>query len=424
MTQPLSTLRYGSDSAQLEACQTKIRNVFVLMLENRSFDHLFAYSGIADIRCATPQNANAIGDVPYPSGPGAPDPLSTDPGHEFQDVLLQLTGSTTPYPAGGPYPPITNGGFAASYASSTSEGAVPHSDHVEDIMLGVDTARQVPALFTLATRFALCDHWYSALPGPTWPNRYFLHGASSSGLDDSPTSAQIALWTAGEGFRYANGSIFDQLGAQRFRIYHDETGPALGCLPQVTSIQGVHFLEAGNLDHLAEDLADPGGYPYAYTFIEPSYGDVAATTYAGGSSQHPQDQLAGGDALVRRIYETLRQSPVWRQSMLIITYDEHGGFYDSVPPGPVVPPGDVPPDSLSRHGFDFSVRGVRVPAVVVSPWIADGVVDSTEYDHTSVLATLECLFDLAPLTARDAAANDLLHLLGDRCREDCPELAP
>ena len=423
MTPPLSTLRYGQTPDVLATLQSKVRHVFVLMLENRSFDHLFGYSGIPGIRCATPADVNLVGAASYPSGPAAPDPISSDPGHEFNDVLLQLTGSSSPYAAGRPYPPITNGGFAASYATSTSEGAVPAPARIGDIMLGVDTPNELPALLTLATQFALCDHWFSALPGPTWPNRFFVHGASSSGLDDSPTEAELALWNIGEGFRYANGSIFDQLGSQRYRIYHDETGPDLGCIPQVTSIQGVHFLEAGNLDHFAEDLADPQGYPYAYTFIEPAYGDIAGRSYQGGSSQHPMDRLGGGDALVRRVYQALKQSPLWASSLLIITYDEHGGFYDSVPPGPVTPPGDSPPDALGRHGFDFSVRGVRVPAVIVSPWIAKGVVDSTVYDHTSVLATLECLFDLPALTARDAAANDLLHLLGDELRADCPELA-
>ena len=421
MAEPLSTRRYGQTPQTLAAIQSRIRNVFVLMLENRSFDHMFAYSGIPGIRCATAQDTNLVGTTRYPSAPGAPDPMSSDPGHEFKDVLYQLTGTTDPYVPGQAYPPVTNSGFAACYASSTSEGSPPDHGHVGDIMLGVDTPSQAPALYTLATRFALCDHWFAALPGPTWPNRYFLHGASSSGLDDSPTDVELGLWTMGEGFRYANGSIFDQLGAGRYRIYHDETGPELGCVPQVTSIRGVHFLDCGNLDHLAEDLNAPDGYPYAYTFIEPSYGDIAASTYKGGTSQHPMDLLSGGDGLVRRVYQQIRQSPVWPHSLLIITYDEHGGFYDSVPPGRAVPPGDSQPESASRQGFDFSVRGVRVPAVVVSPWIAAGVVDHTEYDHTSVLATLECLFELPALTARDALANDLLHLIGDQLRDDCPE---
>ena len=184
----------------------------------------------------------------------------------------------------------------------------------------------------------------------------------------------------------------------------------------------MHYLDAGNLDHLQQDLADSGGYPYAYTFIEPSYGDISSNTYQGGSSQHPMDGLAAGDALVRRVYQLIRQSPVWQQSLLIIAYDEHGGFYDSVAPGAAPPPGDAPPFKVNQHGFDFSVFGVRVPAVVVSPWIAQGVVDSKVYDHSSVLATLECLFELPALTARDAQANDLLHLITDQCRSDCPEL--
>lgn len=433
-----SDARYGRAPEKLAAIKEKIKHVFVLMLENRSFDHMFGCSKIPGIQVAGVDSNNPwIGQPSVQFSGGAPDPMSTDPGHEFLDVLYQLTRpvnqSVLPDPGhpaglpgrGMPYPPRTNLGFVENYATTTTEGPVPDPSRVPDIMKGIDTEHQAPALYELAIEFVICDHWFSSLPGPTWPNRYFLHGASSSGLDDSPTPRQVELWEGPGYFRYQNGSIFDQL-AGKWRIYHDESGPLLGRLPQVTSIENVHYLDAGSIEHFEEDLKDDDGYPYAYTFIEPSYGEIRGTpaTYEGGSSQHPQDGLKAGDDLVRHVYQLIRQSKVWDNSLLIITYDEHGGFYDSVKPGAAIPPGDTPPDLLNQHGFDFSVLGVRVPAILVSPWVQKGKVDSTQYDHSSVPATLQTLFGLPALTARDAAANDLLHLIQDNYRSDCPLSLP
>ncbi len=168
---------------------------------------------------------------------------------------------------------------------------------------------------------------------------------------------------------------------------------------------------------LAADLQRP--YPYRYTFIEPNYGDSADSTFEGGSSQHPMDNASSGDALIGYIYSTLTNFPLWASSVLIITYDEHGGFYDHVvPPGNATAPGDAinpvmlpPNDSGLYKPFDFQQLGVRVPAIIVSPLIAGGPqIDHTIYDHTSVLATIETILGLSNLTARDAAASALTHL--------------
>jgi phospholipase C len=409
---------------------SKITNVFLLMLENRSFDNVFGQSGIPGITHATPADSNTYQDVTYPVGSPAPTSMPTDPGHEFQDVFKQLGGPHANYPSGGPYPNINLSGFAANYATSITEGPAPASADIGKIMLGFDTRAQLCVLYQLATEFALCDHWFSSLPGPTWPNRFFVHGASSAGLDHSPTKGQMAGWeTPGFGFTYPRGSVFDAVSAAglTWRIYNDDTdaysddpqdGSVFGAIPQVSALKGITLLDANSLTGFAADLQRP--YTCEYTFIEPNYGDITSS-YRGGSSQHPMDDVYGGEGLIKAVYEAIRNSPVWDTSLLIITYDEHGGFYDSVAPPAATPPDDGSPGTYNQFGFTFGQLGVRVPAVVVSPWIAAHTVDHTVYDHSSVPATIERLFGLPALTARDAAANDVTPLFTEaRPRTDAP----
>lgn len=406
-----------------------IRNVFVLMLENHSFDNIFGQSGISGIAHATSANYNTANGTDYHVANSAPVAMVSDPGHEFQDVVAQLAGANASYPSGGPYPAINNSGFAANYATSTTEGPAPPAGNVGDIMKGFNTATQLPVIYQLATEFAVCDHWFSSLPGPTWPNRFFVHGASSAGLDHSPTTAEMLLWDTVDGFSYPHGSIYDRLmsAGKTWRIYNDDTnaysdhpnqGSAVGKVPQVAALKGISLSTVRSLTRFAADLQTD--YAVEYTFIEPNYGNAMNGTYAGGSSQHPMDDVYGGEALIKAVYEAIRNSPVWNSSMLIITYDEHGGFYDSVLPGPAVTPNDGSSSTYTKFGFQFDRLGVRVPAVIVSPWVARGVVDTTVYDHTSILATLGKLFNFSSLTARDAAANDLLHLVQTSSRTDTP----
>nr|WP_206668184.1 alkaline phosphatase family protein [Pseudomonas caspiana] len=415
----------GCDNGMTKlAPSAPITHVFVLMLENHSFDNIFAMSELSGVKVATLDDYNTYNNERYYVQNSAPLSLPTDPGHEFADVVQQLTGLTTSLPYGASYPPINNSGFVSSYATSTSESPnPPHPDQVIDIMSCFDTRYQLPAIYNLAAQFAICDHWYSSMPGPTWPNRFFLHGASSSGFDDSPTTAQMAGWEI-NGFKYPNGSIFQRLKGANipYRIYHDaqanglslysdapNNGSRLGAIPQVSALSGVSMLDVNSLASLSNDLQGP--YPYCYTFIEPHYGNLANGTYAGGSSQHPMDDVYGGEHMLNAVYSAIRSSPYWNTSLLLVIYDEHGGFYDSVTPGEIPAPADNPAYGYNTHGFNFTTAGVRVPAVIASPLIAPGTVDSTPYDHASVPALLERLWGLPPLTQRDAQANTPLHLL-------------
>ncbi len=397
-----------------------IQHVFVLMMENHSFDNMLALSGIPGIIAATTSNSNAYNGTTYSVQGNAPGSMPTDPGHEFTDVVEQLAGQGASYPPQGQYPPINNSGFAANYATTTSEGPAPPAADIGEVMMSFDTPSQLPVLFELASQFVVCDQWFASLPGPTWPNRFFLHGASSNGLDHSPSNAEIAEWESVDGFRYPNGSIFDAMTARNitWRLYHDTSGPIEGSVSQVSAIHNIQLWDIHDLSAFQSDVQS-GSYPYQYTFIEPNYGDLVNGSYDGGSSQHPMDGVTNGEALIAKVYESIRNSPLWMSSMLIVTYDEHGGFYDHFAPGPAQPPDDGG-NKYNEFGFTFAQYGVRVPAVIVSP-LLPSYVDHTAYDHASVLASLEWLFGMPPLTSRDAKANTIHGMIPSTApRTDCP----
>jgi phospholipase C len=374
-----------------------IEHIFVLMLENRSFDHMLGFSAIEGIDAVTGQPTRINGltgsesNSSVPVKPGADARMPTDPDHEFENVVTQLCGKGAVYPPGGPYPAINNSGFVTSYLASGGADA-------QEVMKCY-TPAQLPVLNALAREFVVCDNWFAPLPGPTWPNRMFVHAASSGGLDHSPSVAEIADWESLNGFRFPNGTIFDRLNAKsiRRRLYGDDD------FPLVAALKGIHLSDIRHYSLFAGDLQQPG-YADRYIFIEPSY-DVL-NKYRNGNSQHPLGDVTHGEALIKRTYEAIRNSPVWESSLLIITWDEHGGFYDHVRPGAAIPPADHA-SGHNQHNFQFDVHGVRVPAIVVSPLIPRNVVDHRVYDHSSIPATVESVFGLPPLTERDRHAFHL-----------------
>lgn len=404
----------------------QIQNIFVLMLENRSFDHMLGFSAIAgtDAETGQPTTLNGLTGTefngylgqPYRVSPNAVDPMPVDPGHEFQDVLEQLCGTNAVYPSGGgPYPAINNSGFVGDYARSPSpnEGNAP-GDYGRIMACFPPTA--LPVLKALAKNFALCDRWHASLPGPTLPNRLFALAASSAGLDHSPSTGELTTWETVDGLEFANGTIFDALTRNNgWRIYSG------GEFPLAAVLKGIEFGDALPFADFAEDVA-AANYPWRFTWIEPDYGDFIQGTYAGGTSQHPRDGIAGGEGLIKAVYEAIRGSPHWESSILIVTWDEHGGFYDHVAPPAAVPPGDTAPGSkYNQYGFGFDRYGVRVPAVVVSPYIPANTIDHRLYDHSSIPKTVEAAFGLTSLTNRDKAALSVLSLLTlTQARTDTP----
>jgi len=332
---------------------SQTQHVFVLMLENRSFDHMLGFSGLTGTDASTglPTRINGLSGVEsntfndrvFAVSQGALDRMPTDPGHEFSNVLLQLCGQGASYSPGGAYPAINNSGYVASYVGSGGDSS-------PGVLMNCYSPAQLPVLHALAAEFAVCDNWHASMPGPTWPNRMFVHAASSSGLDHSPSIAEIAEWEALAGFSFANGTIFDVLqkkGITR-RLYGGDD------FPMVSALKGIRLDDIHHYSQFAGDLSQ-ATYPFTYVFIEPSY-DVA-NDYRDGTSQHPLADVNRGEALIKSTYEAIRGSAFWESSLLLITWDEHGGFYDHAIPQDAVDPGDTGYSERSpSFGSNFSTN--------------------------------------------------------------------
>jgi phospholipase C len=381
---------------------TQINHIVVLMLENRSFDHMLGFL-YADSGNKAPSGSafdGLTGTESNPDSTGKAVPVykiksttsnayfmpGADPGEGYTATNSQLFNTTT-----APVPPTaSNNGFVTDYAynlgwqSKESGWSILPGTVATDIM-GMFTPAMLPVLSGLARGFAVCDQWFSSAPTETLPNRAFACAGTSQGHMDDKTKTFTAP------------SIFGALTKKNldWRIYGYDAEPLTRMtFPDTTNAPETHF----GLFTDFQAAAAAGTLP-PFTFLEPSW-------EATGNSQHPNYNVALGEQLIHDVYYALRNGPGWNQTLLIITYDEHGGCYDHVPP----PTNAVPPDNdAGEYGFDFKRFGLRVPTVLVSPLIAAGTVfrvaaNSTPLDHTSILKTVEQRWGLPALTARDAAA--------------------
>ena len=372
-----------------------LKHIVVLMMENRSFDHMLGFAGTPDWaidgltgneanRDSTGEIARVSNDARY-SGDFTP-----DPGHALFDTLTQLYGDAkTPVSQN----PAMNG-FILSY-----EGKTHNPSNAQRIMRCFSPGK-VPVLTELARQFAVCDRWFSSVPGPTFPNRAFAHGATSIGRVDMDVD-----WHG------MSKTIYELLAENNVdsRIYYHDSTMAM-------TFKGL--MNQGRYFGLFEDFlsdCDKNRLP-AYSFIEPRYAngeDPLNNTFFSASDQHPDHNVEQGEILIRDVFNAIWKKQAVREStLLVVVYDEHGGLYDHVSPPPTVNPdnknwpGD--PNSLDPQ-FDFTRLGVRVPAILVSPYIQAGGIDHTLYDHSSIIATA-CKLLLknvagASLTNRDRNAN-------------------
>ncbi|HEY8046776.1 MAG TPA: alkaline phosphatase family protein [Streptosporangiaceae bacterium] len=382
---------------------SSVEHIVVLMLENRSFDHMlgFLYSGTGNVSPAGQPFEGLTGSESNPASsgppftvfriePGTPNAYympGADPGEGYMATNDQLFGSDTA-PASSATPPSNDGfikDFAYTLGWQAREGrSIVPGTTAQDIM-GCFTPEALPVLSGLARGYAVCDHWFSSAPTETMPNRAFACAGTSQGHMDDKTHT------------FTSPSIFGLLDShgQSWAIYGYDAQPLTKAT--FTDISGAAASHFGVFTDFTAAAA-AGTLP-AFTFLEPSWSST-------GNSQHPNYDVALGEQFIHDVYEALRGGPAWAQTLLVITYDEHGGCYDHVPP----PAGATPPDhDAGEFGFDFTRFGVRVPAVLVSPLIAPGTVfrvpaGSTPLDHTSIPKTVQQRWGLPSLTARDAAA--------------------
>jgi phospholipase C len=374
-----------------------VRHVIVLALENRSFDHMLgacqaAKPDIDGTPPGAPPRTNQFAGQTYQQQDGAARVLVSDPRHETPHVLVQLK----PDAAGNP-----NSGFVEDYATSYPMLGV----HDRQEVMRYHARGALPALQALAENFTVCDQWFASVPGPTWTNRLFLMSGTSLGRVGMPSGVMdLNLhW-------YDQATIFDQLNesSRDWAIYYGDTPLSLVLTHQWDPRNVARYKP---MSRFFTDVADPeeGNFPH-FVFIEPAYLEP------GANDDHPSHDVLAGEALIASVYNALRANePLWNATLLVILFDEHGGFYDHV-----APPAAVPPDRHQEE-YTFDRYGVRVPALLVSPYAANTVFKQ-QLDHTSLLKYLIDKWRLGPLGQRAAQANTFAGALHGPARTDTPQM--
>jgi phospholipase C len=376
-------------------------HIVVLMLENRSFDHLFGYLGVGDgVPNAGLTNFLKPGDTgsqAFSTQKGGDFvAIGQGPSHSLKETNMQLFGKTKPTSAQQAQTPSLDG-FVASFRTALAYDLKrqPTTTELQQAMNCFDPV-QLPVLSTLAKSFVLCDRWFADVPGPTMPNRAFVHAATSQGY----------TWNANWKPTFTCKTLYDRINAdsaKTWRVYSHDEDDVHELYPELDKDASNHVQFEGNFsaDVAADRLA-------SYSFITPAF---------IGSPQHPVNSMHApadvrpAEKLVADIYGALSASPdVWKKTLLIIVFDEHGGYVDHVPP-----PATVSPDGIAGRmdkpflvPFDFKRLGLRVPAILVSPWFKAGV-DSTVYSHSTIPGSVIEAFNLPGgfLTERDRQANKL-----------------
>jgi phospholipase C len=344
----------GSDPAESRAqalgaaaVLKEIDTFVVLCMENRSYDHLLgarALEGLGGdgLQPGMKNRTRSGADLfVHPLQTFTPD----DPPHTWSAVAAQINGGAMD-------------GFVAA-----------HSGAGQADVMGYHVRSQVPVTWSLADEFVSCDRWFCSVPGPTWPNRLYLHGATSHGNTwNLPAFGFTPIFQR-----------LDPLGLTHRNYYSDVPWAAGGYF----KVSGFAGIERYFLDAAAGTLPN-------FSVIDPHFFG------AGANDDHPSHDVRLGQALIGSIYAALAKSPQWQRSLLVITYDEHGGFFDH-----------VAPPSVSDSRAKFRQLGVRVPALVAGPYVPRGKVVSTLFEHTSVISTLTERFALDPLNDRARATAAL-----------------
>ncbi|XP_043715292.1 non-specific phospholipase C4-like [Telopea speciosissima] len=396
-----------------------IKTVVVLVQENRSFDHMLGW-----MKSLNPEINGVIGNESNPLSTTDPNSkriyfgnkseyVDPDPGHSFQEIYEQVFGVAWSESNSGQKLTPTMEGFAMQ-AEEKEKGTS------ETVMNGF-RPDAVPVYKELVSEFAVCDRWFASNPASTQPNRLFVHSGTSHGLTSNNNKILI------EGL--PQKTIFDSLDEAGFSfgIYY-QYPPATLFYRNLRKLKYIGKFHQFDLEF--KNHCKHGKLPN-YVVVEQRYFDLKILP---GNDDHPSHDVSEGQKFVKEVYEALRSSPQWNEMLFIITYDEHGGFYDHVP----TPTGVPSPDGIvgsAPYNFQFDRLGVRVPAIFISPWIEKGTVihgpssgpyPTSEFEHSSIPATVKKIFNLKDfLTKRDAWAGTFETVLTlETPRTDCPVTLP
>ncbi len=337
-------------------------HVVVLMMENRSFDHYFSRLpavGVTDVDVATDADFN----------PDPTPPLTLV--HRFHETRYCVEDVVHDWAA-----------VHLQWNDGAMDGFVTTNNPGGARAMGYYTEVDLPYYYWLAQTFAISDRHFCSLLGPTWPNRFFFYGATSWGRTRTPDLPPIGAL-----------EILDRMDAagRSFKIYRD------GLTSFAIALEPLAYVGSPMSDFDA-DVAS-GNVPHL-SIIDPNF------LGSGQNDEHPPTNMQLGQEFSAHVISTLMSNPsVWQRTVLFITYDEHGGFYDHVPPPPACEPDDQrPPD------WAFDRLGVRIPLIVVSPFAKTGYVSHIVSDLTSVTRFIENRFELGAMTRRDANAWPLLDM--------------
>jgi len=385
----------------------EIEHVVVLMMENHSYDNLLGMLGREKGQYPRGDGFAIAGDgVPTASNPYA----DGTPQRAFRmPTTCQLDGK----------PSQEWEQSHIQYANGRCDGFVISQSG--PVAMGYWTGEDLPFTYDLATRFPIGDRWFSSLLGQTDPNRRYLIAATSTGMTDDIGASIGGLLPDVSYVLPLGGTIFNSLSAAGISWIDYYTtfpsGTTAELYPVFDTLSSLQYAKP-----IAQFFTDAAaGTLPSFSLVDPDYDT---------QSQEDPQNIVVGEAFLGRVVEAVGGSPAWRKTMLVITYDEHGGYYDHVPPpvalapdglGPIVQPGESTYDGFTRYGF-------RVPAIVVSPYAKRDYISHLIYDHTAILAFLERKWNLPALTYRDANANDLTDFLDlgamARGQPTFPELAP
>ena len=376
---------------------SKIEHVVVLMLENRSFDHMLGYlsleGGRADIDGLKAGMKNSYGGTDYQI-------------HRLEQTKVPSEKWDPNHSAKATDHQIGNGvmdGFAASYAETLKGRGVADPD--PGLVMGYFGAEQVPVYDHLAAHFCVCDAWHSSVPGATWPNRLYAVSGSADGSRDDRPHHEPPIYDKASFIRHLDAAGVDwrwysyDIGSLRavdvgeYGLGHHEHFRWVDRLKLgvKTKAEELPFIDEDSPSFIEEARA--GTLP-PFSWIDPNFKDMNLVG-SPSSDDHPPSDVKDGQELIFLVYNALASNPeVWEKCMLIVVYDEHGGFYDHIPP----------PEAPDEDPKNFGRYGVRVPALVVSPWVEPASVGKDRFDHTSIIKTVLGRFCPSELEQRSGAS--------------------